>query len=169
MKLLGAILAGGQSRRFGSDKAEALFEGKALLDHVAGSLRPQVDKLVVAGRTWPGLETVEDLPMAGLGPLGGLAGCLDHARLHGFDTVLSSGCDVLGLPDDLADQLGDGPAIVGDMPIIGLWPSDLADTLIGWLADPSHRSVYDFTHFCSARRVELDAALLNVNRQTDLS
>jgi molybdenum cofactor guanylyltransferase len=169
MKLLGAILAGGQSRRFGSDKAEALFEGRSLLDHVADGLRPQVEALVVAGRTWPGLSSVADLPVSGLGPLSGLAGALDHAQQYGFGAVLSSGCDVLGLPDNLVEQLGAGPAIVEDMPIVGVWHSELAKVLTTWLADPANRSVYHFADHIGARRIVLDVPLRNVNAQTDLA
>ena len=168
MRLLGAILAGGQSRRFGSDKAEALFEGQALLDHVAEALRPQVAELVVSGKQWPGLETVTDLPEAGLGPLGGLAGALDHAWRHDFDAVLSSGCDIIGLPTSLYALLGTGPAIAEDMPIVGLWPVSARTALLDWLADPQNRSVYRFADHINARRVALDASLRNINRPEDL-
>jgi molybdenum cofactor guanylyltransferase len=169
MRVLGAILAGGQSRRFGSDKAKALFEGRSLLDHVADGLRPQVEALVVAGRAWPGLPSVADLPVASLGPLSGLAGALGHARQYGFGAVLSSGCDLLGLPDNLVEQLGAGPAIVEDMPVVGLWPSDLAEVLTTWLADPANRSVYRFADHIGARRIVLAVSLSNVNAQTDLA
>jgi molybdenum cofactor guanylyltransferase len=169
MKLLGAILAGGQSRRFGSDKAEALVAGKPLLDHVADALRPQCAELVVAGRVWPALTTVTDLPESGIGPLGGLAGALDHAQRNGFVAVLSSGCDVLGLPADLAEQLGQGPAILDDLPIVGLWPADLAPVLIGWLSDSANRSVYRFADHVGARRVAMPASITNVNRASDLA
>jgi molybdopterin-guanine dinucleotide biosynthesis protein A len=168
MKLLGAILAGGQSRRFGSDKAEALVAGKPLLDHVADALRPRCAELVVAGRVWPALTTVTDLPESGIGPLGGLAGALDHAERNGFEAVLSSGCDVLGLPADLAEQLGEGPAILDDLPIVGLWPASLASLLIGWLRDPANRSVYRFADHVGARRVSMPAIITNVNRASDL-
>ena len=169
MKILGAILAGGQSRRFGSDKAEALFEGKALLDHVADALRPQCAELVIAGRQWPGLTSVADIPEAGLGPLGGLAGALDYAERNGFDAVLSCGCDLLGIPVDLAKQLGAAPAILDDLPIVGLWPVDLTETPAAWLADPANRSVYRFADFAGARRVPTPATITNVNRASDLA
>lgn len=168
MKILGAVLAGGRSSRFGSDKAEALFEGRKLFDHAADSLLAQVDALVVAGRDWPGLPTVADLPEPGLGPLGGLAGALDHARRYGFDAVLSCGCDVIGLPHTLAAQLGPGPAIVCDMPIIGLWPVSAGAALLDWLADAQNRSVYKFAGHIGARRVVLDTPLHNINRPEDL-
>ena len=169
MRVLGAILAGGQSRRFGSDKASALLDGKPLLDHVADALRGQTKALVVAGRAWPGIESVTDLPSPGLGPLAGLAGALDHAWRHDFDAVLSSGCDVIGLPENLAEQLGTAPSIASDLPIIGLWPVALRTSLLEWLADPQNRSVYAFAAHIGARKVDLKASLRNVNRPEDLA
>lgn len=139
-----------------------------MLDHVAHALRPQVDALVAAGREWPGLESVADLPEAGLGPLGGLAGALDYARRHGFDAVLSSGCDLIGVPHDLATQLGYGPVIVDDQPLLGLWPTALAGPLVEWLADPQNRSVYRFVDHAGARRVSLSTPVRNANRPEDL-
>jgi molybdenum cofactor guanylyltransferase len=169
MRLVGAILAGGQSRRFGSDKAEALFEGEPLLDHVADALRPQVSTLVVVGREWPGMVSVADIPASCLGPLGGLAGALDHACRHDFDAVLSSGCDLLGIPPDLAAQLGEGPAIVDDQPLLGLWPAGLAGPLVEWIAVPQNRSVYRFADHVGARRICLDVVVRNANRPEDLA
>ncbi|MEY3659058.1 MAG: hypothetical protein RL425_1819, partial [Pseudomonadota bacterium] len=83
MKRLGLILAGGQSTRFGSDKAAALYQGRPLIDHVADALRPHVDALAVAGRDWPDLIRIEDAPEPGLGPLGGLLGGLIYADQNG--------------------------------------------------------------------------------------
>ena len=169
MKILGAILAGGQSRRFGSDKAKALFEGKALLEHVADALRPQCAELVIAGREWDGIISVADVPENGQGPLGGLAGALDYAQRNGFNAVLSCGCDLLGIRSDLARQLGSAPAILDELPIVGLWPADLADTLTAWLADPANRSVYRFADYIGARRVPTPLSITNVNRASDLT
>lgn len=168
MRLLGAILAGGQSRRFGSDKALALVDGRPLLDHVADALHRQVDVLVVAGREWRGLESVPDLPKAGLGPLGGLAGALAYAHRHGFDAVLSSGCDLIGIPPDLVAQLGEAPAIADDQPLLGLWSPAAAEVLIKWLADSQNRSVYRFADHIAARRVSLPMPVRNANRPEDL-
>lgn len=168
MKILGAILAGGQSRRFGSDKALALHKGQPLFDHVADALRPQVDALVVAGRDWRGMTRVDDLPRPGLGPLGGLAGALDHAVHAGYDAVLSSGCDIPELPADLADRLCDLPAILADAPIVGLWPAGLAAELQRWLAVNDRHSVYAFADHIGARRIQLPHPLPNINRPSDL-
>jgi molybdenum cofactor guanylyltransferase len=169
MKILGAILAGGQSRRFGSDKAEALFERKPLLEHVADALTPQVDALVVVGRKWPGFASVSDYPEPGLGPLGGLAGALIYARDAGFDAVLSAGCDLLGIPHDLAEILGQAPAIIDNQPLLGRWPIAATSSLTLWLTDSRNRSVYRFADHIGARRVQLSPPVRNANRPQDLA
>jgi molybdopterin-guanine dinucleotide biosynthesis protein A len=165
---LGAILAGGQARRFGSDKAHALFEGARLIDRVAAVLAAQCDAVVVCGREEPGFTCLPDWPEAGLGPLGGLAAALRHAAAGGFSHVLSTGVDAPDLPRDLAALLaGEGAAIVEAQPVVGLWPVGLCPALEAFLSGGG-RSLYRFADHIGARRVELPRPLMNVNRPEDL-
>lgn len=95
MDLLIAVLAGGRSRRMGSDKAELLLAGATLLERVTGAAWDTGRPIVVVGRERPGawrgapIHFVED-ELPGLGPLGGLATAL---RLCGTP-VLAVGCDM---------------------------------------------------------------------------
>lgn len=166
--LLGAILAGGQARRFGSDKAHALYHGARLIDQVAAALNAQCSGVVVCGRTEPGFTCIADWPEAGLGPLGGLAAALRHAGEQGFTHVLSAGVDAPDLPQDCAAQLaGAGAGIVESQPVVGLWPAEVAgalDTFIG----AGGRSLYRFADHIGARRINLSPPLLNINRPEDL-
>jgi molybdopterin-guanine dinucleotide biosynthesis protein A len=165
---LGAILAGGKARRFGSDKALALYQGARLIDRVAAALVAQCAAVVVCGREEPGFACLADWPEAGLGPLGGLAAALRHARAQGFSHVLSAGVDAPDLPHDIAARLaGKGAAIIASQPVIGLWPVEAAPMLEAFLASGG-RSLYGFAGHVGARRVELAAPLMNVNRPEDL-
>jgi molybdenum cofactor guanylyltransferase len=167
-KILGAILAGGQARRFGSDKAQALFEGARLIDRVAAALSAQCESVVVCGREEAGFTCIPDWPEAGLGPLGGLAAALRHGAAGRFSHVLSAGVDVPDLPHDLAASLaGEGAAIVEIQPVVGLWPVAAFPTLEAFLSGGG-RSLYRFADAISARRVELARPLMNVNRPEDL-
>jgi molybdopterin-guanine dinucleotide biosynthesis protein A len=167
-KLLGAILGGGQARRFGSDKAQAIYEGARLIDRVAAALSAQCESVVVCGRDEPGFACISDWPESGLGPLGGLAAALRHADARGLSHVLSAGVDAPDLPYDLAMQLaGEGSAIVGSQPVVGLWPVSAAPALAGFLAE-GRRSLYRFADHIGARRIDLPATLMNVNRPEDL-
>ena len=169
-RLLGAIIAGGQSRRFGSDKAKALFKGQPLAAHVIAALARHVDEVVFAGREWPGFATVADVPEPGLGPLGGLAGALAHAADTGFDAVLSAPCDLPGIPDELLRNLltQQGPAIFAGNPIIGLWPAALAPQLARHLAETEDRSMRAWATRCGAVLVGKGLTLPNINTSADL-
>ena len=169
MTIIGAILAGGASRRFGSDKAQALLDGRPLLDHVRQRLAHQCDQVVVVGRIWPGLTTVADRPAPGLGPLGALAGALSYAATHGHAAVLTSGCDLPDLPTDLRLLLGGAPAVVAGQPLLGLWPVGLLPLLDAHLAEAGDRSMRGWILRSGARQVTLDHAIANVNRIEDLA
>jgi len=165
---LGAILAGGEARRFGSDKALVDWQGKRLIDWVADALHSQCDKVALCGRVEPGFMTLSDYPEGGMGPLGGLNAALRHAATQGFTHVLSAGVDAPNLPANLIDLLVDErAAIVESQPVVGLWPSALESELGAYLADGG-RSLYGFAERVEARRVTLESPLMNINRPTDL-
>ncbi|RHW17560.1 molybdenum cofactor guanylyltransferase [Sphingomonas gilva] len=165
-RILGAILAGGESRRFGADKAEALLGGRTLIEHAERAIARQVDATIIVGR-----GPIGDRPHAGLGPLGGLNAALHHARAHGLELVASIGCDTPVLPADLVERLhGAGaPCYLAAMPIIGLWPSALADRLDAHLARGPSRSMRSWAEAVGAAPVTLDIAIANINTPADLA
>jgi molybdenum cofactor guanylyltransferase len=169
VRILGAILGGGASTRFGSDKAMAVFDGSALLDHAVAQLRPHVEAVVVVGRTWPGLDSIADRPYRGLGPLGGLAGALAYAQNHAFDAVLTVSCDAIGIGVAMVAALMPGPSILDAQPVIGLWPCDLAKELDAWLAADRSRAVQAFADHVGARRVHCAHPPANINTPDDLA
>ncbi len=168
MRLLGALLAGGQSQRFGADKAYARYAGKRLIDLVGSSLSTQCEDIVVCGREEPGFESLEDLPTSGIGPLGGINAALEFALGKGFDAVLSSACDVPNLPKNLANILsGEDAAIVEGQPVVGYWPVSVAAPLDEFIASGG-RSMFAFADHIGARKIKLDPPLLNINQPQDL-
>lgn len=106
-QLSGGVLAGGEGRRFGGrDKGWIEHDGLPFIEHVLRRLRPQVDEVVIsANRNLHryqalGHRTVQD--RLGAGPLAGLLRLLETAR-HGW--LLSTPCDALTLPQDLAERM----------------------------------------------------------------
>lgn len=167
MRVLGAILGGGRSSRFGSDKALAEIDGRPMLEHVAEKLGSQCDDLVVAGRDWPGLTRVNDRPEPGLGPLGGLAGALAYAGANGYDAVLSSSCDLPALPGDLLEMLGAPDALLLRQPTIGLWSTAHADELADYLRSGRSRSVRAWADTIKASTIAWGDGLANINTPED--
>jgi molybdopterin-guanine dinucleotide biosynthesis protein A len=157
------------ARRFGGDKAAALVDGIALIERVAARLAAQCGTVVVVGRAWPGLSTIPDAPCPGLGPLGALAGALVHAGAHGYDEVLTSGCDLPDLPADLAEMLMPAPAVLAGQPLLGLWPAALGPELLAHLANVDDRSMRGWIAAAGARRVPFAGTVANINTPADLA
>lgn len=172
MSVLGAVLAGGQSRRFGSDKAVATWRGRPLIDHVIASLRSQVDTLLICGREWHREMWTPDHPRPDLGPLGGINAALAHAARHDMDYVLTVPCDVPTLPPALLRQLisCEGPTCLSELPVIGIWPATFAERLDRHLTCSNKRSMREWTALIGAREISLadGVTLPNINRMTDL-
>ena len=165
MRLLGVVLAGGQSRRFGRDKALALLDGRPLIDHALAALAG-CDALAVAGREWPGIASLPDRPSPDLGPLGGLNAALHHAVAKGFSHVASLPVDSPTLPADWLAKLGDGPAHAAGQPLIAVCPVALADGLEAFVAGGGRR-VREWVAGTGARAVDL-GPLANLNQPGDL-
>ena len=99
--ILGCVLAGGQSSRFGSDKALAELHGRTLLARAVDTLSGWCEHVVVVGRAEAPAPTLPDWPRPGMGPLGGLAAALHLAADEGYAAVLTCGVDAPHLPEDL--------------------------------------------------------------------
>ncbi|KQM19547.1 molybdenum cofactor guanylyltransferase [Novosphingobium sp. Leaf2] len=167
--ILGVVLAGGLSRRFGSDKALAMLGGHTLIALAVDALAQWCDHVVVAGRERAPAPTVPDWPRAGMGPLGGLAAALRHAQDAGYDTVLSCGVDTGLFPDDLPGLLGPAPACLASQPVIGIWPAAAAPVLEDVLLGEGPHAMYRFADCIGARRIDIGAAVPNLNTPDDLA
>ena len=167
--ILGAVLAGGQSLRFGSDKALAMLDGLTLLDRAVSSLAQLCDAVVVVGRETAPAATLPDRPRAGMGPLGGLAAALHHAGEGGYTAVLSCSVDSLGLDAGLRDALEPAPAYVSSQPVIGLWPASASPVLDALLAGEGRHSMRSFAEAIGARPVQFSHNPANINTPADLA
>ena len=162
--ILGAVLVGGRSSRFGSDKGSALLGGNPLRDHARALLMPYCDEVAFVGG-----DAIPDLPEPHLGPLGGIAAALDHAASRGFASVVTIGCDMPRLPAGLLDQLiRRAPAYCVEAPILGHWPAALGAQLLAHIATAPDRSVHRWARTIGAIPVEASEAIANVNTREDL-
>lgn len=102
---LGAILAGGASRRFGSPKALAVVEGRPIIERVRDAMARVLPRVVlIANDPVPfaklGLPIrPDDVP--GLGALGGIRTALEWAREEHRPGALCVACDMPFLAPEL--------------------------------------------------------------------
>lgn len=166
--ILGAVIAGGKSTRFGSDKALAQFRGRPLIDHAASAAADHSAQVVVCGREHGDLDSLADQPDAGMGPLGGIAAALLEAQARGLSAVLSVPCDTIDLPQDLLNILSPYPSYVESLPVIGLWPASASADALAILEGEGIHSMKAFAARISARAVQLPREPVNINTAADL-
>ena len=168
--ILGAVLAGGQSTRFGSDKAMAELAGHTLLARAVDLLSGWCEHVVVVGRETAPAPTLPDWPHAGMGPLGGIAAALHHALDEGYEAVLTIGVDSPDLPEELPNLLSPGPAYLTAQPVVGLWPAAAAAAVIEQILEGTGKhSMLAFAEALGARGITLAAAPANINSPADLA
>ena len=165
MKVVGVLLAGGQSRRMGGgDKALRLLGGIPLLERVIERLRPQVETLVLNANGNPsrfarfGLPVMADSVPGFAGPLAGVLAGLDWTASHRPDCpyLVSVATDAPFLPADLVERLAKGLdkthadlscAASGGRthPVFGLWPVRLREDLRHAVLEEGIRKVDQWT------------------------
>lgn len=164
------ILAGGLSRRMGTDKALIRLGEMPLALHLAARLAPQVSTVSLNApldhALSGALPLIPDSKPDRPGPLAGvLAGLRAFARTPASPPthILTTPCDTPFLPHDLVQRLAeqaDHETIVmaasagRTHPVTALWPVTLADDLDQWLEQPSHRRVFDFIARHPAKTVD---------------
>jgi molybdenum cofactor guanylyltransferase len=185
--VLGVVIAGGRSVRFGGEKAVALLAGRPLLMWAVQRL--QRSCAVVAVNARPGTEAealarTENLPVlhdvAGdaAGPLSGVKVGLLWARERGARAIAVSPCDVPLLPDDLFARLieaaGSGASMAetveGHQPLCAVWPVSALEKVTQALEGGAHPATWRMLDSLGATRVRFPdaAAFANVNTRADL-
>ncbi|CAH1670830.1 MULTISPECIES: molybdenum cofactor guanylyltransferase MobA [unclassified Chelatococcus] len=160
----GLVLAGGRSRRMGTDKAQLVVAGKPLLAHVLERLAPQCAVVAVnagddvAQATGFGYDIVKDTVPGQIGPLAGVLAGLSWCASNHPDAawMVSSTVDTPFLPHDLVTRLHEARARAGadiacaashgrSHHATALWPVALVPALHDALTLEGIRAVAAFT------------------------
>lgn len=187
----GIVLAGGLSRRMGTDKSAVHLDGTPLLDRIVARLSPQTSSIAVNSHVpRPPYETLSDPVGDHAGPLAGILAAMHHAGATGGSAthVATVPTDTPFFPHDLVRRLQDvvqNPEEIAiafsgeDMhPVFGLWPVALAGDLERFVLTDEKRRVRAFTARHVLRRVDfapVDSPLgkldpfFNINTPDDMT
>lgn len=165
---MGVVLAGGQSTRFGSDKALAELDGRTLIARAVDALSGWCEMVVIAGRESGPAPCIPDWPHAGMGPLGGIASGLRHAQDLDYASILTCGVDSVALPEDLLAILSPAPAYLETQPVIGHWNVETAGAVEAILQSEGRHSMLAFAKSVGARAIRASSTPANINTPADL-
>lgn len=189
MKVGGLLLAGGRSRRFGSEKAVVRLGDGVMMDVPLGVLRGICVTVAVSARRGSGAEAysrtlalvcLQDAPEDAEGPLAGIRRGLSWASSLEMDWLAIAPCDAPNVTVDhyraLIDAVERGAAAaVGYAaeeaePLVSLWPVKagqiVVDTALRHGAHPSVRQVLEDIGAVGVSLAGYDGC--NVNSPADL-
>jgi len=182
--MIGIVLAGGQSKRFGEDKALAQFQGETLIEnavHVLKSLETPVMVITSGQRDYSFLGCrVERDEVPDKGPLGGL---LTACHLFPKDSLLVITCDMPLLTSEMLEFLQEKhhrknkvtlfrSEVKRYQPFPGIYETTLASQLSSALEE-GRLSLQDILRKIP-EKIELEnpfprSALSNINDKADLN
>jgi molybdenum cofactor guanylyltransferase len=186
IEIVGIILAGGQSRRFGTPKAFALMEGVPFYKYSINVMKPFVESIILVSNNdiidkfehdIPNLKLIVDNPLyAGLGPLAGIYSGMDSAEA---DWYLISPIDVPFMEEIVLKTLLENievgneaivPIVRGRMqPLISIFHSSMKERIKEQLVNHELSPRQLFTK-SKVEFIEMDCEepFRNINYQEDL-
>ena len=189
--ILGAILAGGQSKRMGKDKLFLEFNNKKLIEHTIDKVKKYLKKVIIITNqdneffSKNNLITVKDCIEGQLGPLVGILTAMKWAKknLSKCSWIATFPCDTPFFPESIIKSFIEESEKKESLilcasshgrkhNIFGLWSLDLYDKLKDDLINKKVRKVQDWTEKNKIKNLEFTFKdydpFFNINTQEDL-
>jgi len=189
--ILGAILAGGQSKRMGKDKLFLELNNKKLIEHTIDKVKKYFKKVIIITNqeneffSKNNLITVKDCIEGQLGPLVGILTAMKWAKenLNKCSWIATFPCDTPFFPDSIIKSFIEESKKKESLilcasshgrkhNIFGLWSLDLYEKLENDLVNKKIRKVQDWTQKNKIKNLEFKFKdydpFFNINTKEDL-
>ena len=189
--ILGAILAGGQSKRMGKDKIFLEFNNKKLIEHTIDKVKKYLKEVIIITNQdnefffKNNLTTVKDCIEGQLGPLVGILTAMKWAKenLNKCSWIATFPCDTPFFPESIIKSFIEESKKKESLilcasshgrkhNIFGLWSLDLYDKLKDDLINKKVRKVQDWTEKNKIKNLEFKFEdydpFFNINTHEDL-
>jgi len=188
--ILGVILAGGKSKRFGEDKTVAKLGNKTLLDHIISKIEKKFKEILIIEnkekiiRDKKNVFSTKDIIEGYLGPLVGVLTAMEWIKSNkkNYNWIATFPCDTPFFNEDLIDKIKNFPKNSSNKlfflksgsrrhNIFGLWSLELKDILYEDINN-GHRKVEEWANKVEPEIIEIneenDYNFLNINTKEDL-
>jgi len=189
--ILGAILAGGQSKRMGKDKLFLEINNKKLIEHTIDKVKKYLkEEIIITNQdneffSKNNLITVKDSIEGQLGPLVGILTAMKWAKdnLSNCSCIATFPCDTPFFPESIIKSFIEESEKKESLllsasshgrkhNIFGLWSLDLCDKLENDLVNKKIRKVQDWTEKNKIKNLEFKFKdydpFFNINTEEDL-
>jgi len=189
--ILGAVLAGGQSKRMGKDKLFLEFNNKKLIEHTIDKVKKYLQRVIIITNqdneffSKNNLTTVQDCIEGQLGPLVGILTAMKWAKenLSQCSWIATFPCDTPFFPESIIKSFIEESEKKESLilcasshgrkhNIFGLWSLDLYDKLKDDLINKKVRKVQGWTEKNKIKNLEFKFKdydpFFNINTKEDL-
>ena len=188
--ILGVVLAGGRSKRFGNDKTIAKLGNKTLLDHTIEKIEKNFHEILIVSNnekldfSKKNIFSTKDLIEGYLGPLVGVLTAMVWIEKNkkNYNWIATYPCDTPFFDENLIDKIKNFPKKSKKKlfflkcgsrrhNIFGLWSLELKETLLEDVNN-GHRKVEEWANKAGSEIIEIDDKneynFLNINTKEDL-
>jgi len=185
--ILGVVLAGGKSERFGKDKSEIKLGSKTLLIHTLDKIKSKFNKIIIVSnnKRVKDYVVIKDCIEGQLGPLVGILSAMKWIKKNNYSYkwVMTFPCDTpffdISIIDKFieATKLNDSPLYFVKSEekrhnIFGLWSLKIMETLEADILKNDYRKVEKWANKIGVKTINITYdnidPFFNINTQEDL-
>ena len=186
--ILGVVLAGGKSERFGKDKSEIKLGGKTLLAHTLDKIKSKFNKIIIVSNSkiLKKYTTINDYIDGQLGPLVGVLSAMKWIKKNNFSYswVATFPCDTPFFNITLIDKFIEATKLNDSLlyfikseekrhNIFGLWSLELIETLENDIMQNNYRKVEIWANKIGVKTINISYKdvdpFFNINTKEDLA
>jgi len=186
--ILGVVLAGGKSTRFGEDKSKVKLGRKTLLEHTLYKIKSKFNKIIIVSnnKAVKGYITIKDCLDGQLGPLVGVLSAMKWIKKNNYSQnwIITFPCDTpffdISIIDNFieASKLNDSPLYFAKSEekrhnIFGLWSLKLIEILEKDIIEQKYRKVEKWANKIGVKTINITYEnidpFFNINTKEDLA
>ena len=185
--ILGVVLAGGKSKRFGEDKSTIKLNGKTLIEHTLDKIKSKLNKIIIVSndKVLKNYITINDCIDGQLGPLVGVLSAMKWIKdnNYSYNWIITFPCDTPFFNISIIDKFVEVSKLNDSLlyfakseekrhNIFGLWSLKLIETLEMDIVKNNHRKVEKWADKIGVKTInipykEVDP-FFNINTKEDL-